>query len=168
MNSSDKYKFVADINVGKLAKWLRVMGYDTLIFRGADDTGMLTLALAEERIILTRDTKFMERRAVKKGEVRAILIRGDELEAQVGDIISELKLPCAYEPFLICIECNELLVKREKPEVRERVPAYVYATQEEFMECPQCHRVYWKGTHWRQMGDRLAELRKDCYPDKPI
>ncbi len=142
------------------------MGYDTLIFKGSDDAGMLTVALAEDRTILTRDTKFMERRIIKEGGVKTILIRSDELEAQIEEVISAISLPCEHESFVICVECNELLMEREKPDVKERVPAYVYETQEVFMECPQCHRVYWKGTHWRQMSDRLVKLRKDCHPDK--
>ncbi len=166
MNLPDKYQFIADINVGKLARWLRIMGYDTLIFKGADDSGMVTAALAEDRIILTRDTKFMERRLIKQGQVKAILVGSDEPGAQLEEVITTLGLPCEYKPFAICLLCNEPLVEKDRLEVKDRVPAYVYETQKAYMECPLCRRVYWKGTHWWKMSDRLIKLRKDCFPDK--
>ena len=165
MNPPDKYKFIADINVGKLARWLRIMGYDTLIFKGADDSGMITIALAEDRIILTRDTKFVERRLIKQRKVKAILIESDEPEAQIEEVITALGLPCEYKPFAICLLCNEPLVGKDRSEVKDCVPAYVYETQKAYMECPLCHRVYWKGTHWWKMSDRLIKLRKDCSTD---
>lgn len=151
-------KFIADINVGKLARWLRVMGYDTLLFRNGDDSAMVELAAREDRIILTRDTRIMARRAVSRGQVKAVLIDGDEMGRQLRQVARELNLGSVIKPFVLCLECNEPLVSRRKEEIRDRVPAYVYQNQDEFMECPNCRRIYWKGTHWRAMTERLARL----------
>jgi uncharacterized protein with PIN domain len=144
-----------DINVGKLAKWLRIMGYDTLLFNGSDDSRMIAKALAESRVILTRDTQIMRRRVVTNGQLKAILIKSDEPEQQMHQVIETLKLDCQFRPFTICLECNQPLLERSKQEVEERVPPYVFQTQSQYMECPVCHRIYWRGTHWQAMMKRL-------------
>jgi uncharacterized protein with PIN domain len=151
---------MADINVGRLARWLRVMGYDTLIFKGEDDADMVTAALIENRILLTRDTQIMKRHPVIKGQVRAVLVKSDDFREQLKQITQELKLPASPKPFALCLECNIPLVGIEKSRVKDLVPAYVYETQREYMQCPSCCRIYWKGTHWKRMSERLREMEK--------
>lgn len=153
-------KFIIDSNVGKLTKWLRLMGYDALFFSGDDDASMLATALAEGRIILTRDTRIMRRRLVANGQLKAILIQSDEPEQQMYQIVATLNLDSQYNPFTICLECNQLLLEISKPEVKDRVPPYVFQTQNQFMECPACHRIYWRGTHWQAMARKLEQLIK--------
>ena len=160
MKPSGTVKFIADINVGRLARWLRIMGYDTLIFKGKDDGDMITAALAEDRIVLTRDTQIMKRRLIKKGQVKALLITSDNVEEQLKQVIDSLNLTPSPQLFAICVECDEPLVEKRKEEVRDSVPEYVYQTQNEYMECPCCHRVYWKGTHWQAMKGRIKKLEK--------
>ncbi len=160
MEIPDKIRFIADINVGKLARLLRMMGYDTLIFKGKDDGDMVIAALAEGRIILTRDSHIMERRLIKKGQVRSILIKSDDAGEQLQQVIGTLGLKLSPQPFAICIECNEPLVEKRKEEVLDCVPDYVYHTHNDYMECPLCHRIYWKGTHWQAMTRRLEKLEK--------
>lgn len=141
-------------------KLLRLLGFDTIPFTGQNDTQMVSIALAENRIILTRDTHVMERRLITSGTVRAVLIKSDDIKEQARQVIDELNLLEQSRPFTLCLECNQPLVKRSKEEVRDRVPPYVFKTQEEFMECPVCHRTYWKGTHWEAMTRRLGKLGK--------
>ena len=90
----DRLRFIVDNNVGKLAIWLRVMGYDTVFFDGTDDSHMVAIALAEGRVILTRDTRIMQRGVVTSGKLRSILIKSDEPERQMrhlgGAVIIEL------------------------------------------------------------------------------
>jgi len=148
-------KFIVDNNVGKLAKWLRIMGYDTLFFNGSDDSRMIATALAEGRVILTRDTQIMRRRLVTSGRLKAILIEGDQPEQQMHQVIETLNLDCQFRPFAICLECNQPLVERSKQQVKDLVPPYVFQTQSQYMECPVCHRIYWRGTHWQAMTRRL-------------
>ncbi len=149
-------RFIVDHNVGKLAKWLRMMGYNTLFFNGSDDSRMIATALAEGRVILTRDTGIVKRRLVTRGRLKAVLLTSYEPIAQMKQVISTLNLDICFSPFSICLECNRTLVKRNQEEVRERVPPYVFKTQKQYMECPACHRLYWRGTHWQAMKRKLA------------
>jgi len=154
----DAPKFIIDHNVGKLAKWLRIMGYDTRFFEGTDDTDLVATALAEERVILTRDTQIAKRRLVTNGRIKVILIQSDDPEQQMRQVIHTLNLDCQLGPFTRCLECNQPLMARGKPEVKDLVPPYVFQTQNQYMECPACHRIYWRGTHWQAMTGRLKRF----------
>jgi len=156
----DAPKFIADCNVGKLARWLRLMGYDTRFFNGGSDSQLVTMAQAEGRVILTRDTRIMKRRVITSGRLKAILIQNDEPELQMRQVIDDLDLDGQFRPFTICLECNQVLVERNKDEVKDLVPPYVYQTQSQFMQCPACHRIYWRGTHWQAMTERLKKFVK--------
>jgi len=155
----DAPKFIVDCNVGKLAKWLRLMGYDTSFFNGTDDSQLVATALAEGRVILSRDTQIMERRVITSGKLKAILIQSDKPELQIRQVIDALELDSNFRPFTICLECNQVLEERNKDEVKELVPPYVFKTQSQFMQCPACHRVYWRGTHWQSMTKRLEKFK---------
>lgn len=151
-------KFVVDNNVGKLAKWLRIMGYDATLFSGDDDGRMVKVALAQNRVILTKDREVMKRRLVTSGKLKAILIRSDDVEAQLRQVVEALNLDYHFSPFSICLECNLRLVEKDKGTVQELVPPYVFKSQREYMECPSCHRIYWRGTHWQAMNRELEKL----------
>lgn len=161
MKPDETPKFIADINVGRLARWLRIMGYDTLIFKGQDDVDMMTAALAEDRILLTRDSELMKRKLIIRGQVKAILVKSDNVREQLREVLDALKPLPPSRPLTLCVECNEPLIEKRKEEVRECVPAYVYETQNEYMQCPACCRIYWKGTHWQAMMERLKNLKKN-------
>jgi len=152
-------KFIVDNNVGKLAKLLRIMGYDTLFFNGQNDSHMIATALAEDRVILTRDTQIMKRRVITSGRLKAVLIESDEPEHQIRQVINILNLDCRFKPFTICLECNQPLLERSKEQVKGVVPPYVFKTQNQYMECPACHRIYWRGTHWQAMSKKLEKLK---------
>ena len=160
MRSIDAARFIVDHNVGKLAKWLRIMGYDTLFFNGSNDSRMIATALAEGRVILTRDTQIMQRGVVTRGQLKAILIESDRPELQMHQVIKALNLDCQFRPFTICLECNQPLEVRSKEQVKELVPPYVFQTQSQYMECPACHRIYWRGTHWQAMTESLQRFMK--------
>ena len=153
-------KFIEDNNVGKLAKWLRIMGYDALFFNGSNDSRMVAIALAEERVILTKDTQIMKRGVITKGRLKAILIQSDQPELQIQQVIDNLHLDCRFKPFSICLECNQPLVGKSKEQVKDLVPPYVFKTQNQYMECPSCHRIYWRGTHWQRMREKLNKFRE--------
>lgn len=155
---SDTPKFVVDHNVGKLARWLRLMGYDARFFRGENDAELVAIALKEGRIIVTRDTRIMQRRLVTKGRLKALLIESDQPERQIRQLIDSFDLDWRFNPFSLCLECNQPLVERKKAELKELVPPYVFKTQEQFRQCPKCQRIYWRGTHWRAMTKRLEGL----------
>lgn len=151
-------KFIADNNVGKLARWLRMMGYDTLSFEDRDDSKLIEIALNEGRVILTRDTQIVKRRLVANGRLKTILVKEDNPEAQLRQVAAALSLNSYFRPFSLCLECNQPLVPRSKADVRDLVPPYVFQTQNQYTECPTCHRIYWRGTHWQAMVRHLEEL----------
>jgi uncharacterized protein with PIN domain len=151
-------KFIVDHNVGKLARWLRMMGYDSVFFTGEDDSRMVKQALAEGRILLTRDTGIMLRRAVTSGRVQAILFESEKPEEQIRRLAAVIDLNSEAKPFTICLEDNEPLITTTPAGVKDRVPPYVFKTQAQYMECPRCHRVYWRGTHWLAMLHRFEKM----------
>jgi uncharacterized protein with PIN domain len=157
-SSASEMKFIVDHNVGKLARWLRMLGFNSLFFSGSDDSHMVKQALAEGRIILTRDTEIMKRRVINNGRLNAVLIESEDPERQIQQLMASLNLMGRSRPFTICLECNQPLVERSPAEVKERVPPYVYKTQTQYMECPACRRVYWQGTHWKAMMLKLEKL----------
>lgn len=154
-------KFIADCNVGKLARLMRMMGYDTLFFRYIEDSRLVRIALAEGRILLTRDTQIMRRRVVSHGQVKMILLSHDDPKEQLRHVFKTLNLDCDSRGFTRCMECNESLLSRTREEVQEVVPPYVFKNHTDYMQCPSCHRVYWKGTHWERMAAEIRRLNEE-------
>jgi uncharacterized protein with PIN domain len=150
-------RLLADSNVGRLARWLRAYGCDAAYAPDVDDRQLIARALAEGRTLLTRDADLMQRRVITHGTLPAILLRSDRVELQLRQVIEELGLATGHE-LSRCLECNVELEPRQKDEVDDRLPPYVRATQTHFSECPRCGRVYWPGTHWQRMRERLAAL----------
>lgn len=155
----DSMKFIVDTNVGTLARWLRMMGYDTLFFEGEDDSAMVRTALAQGRVIVTKDTEIMKRRVVTSGRLKAILVGGDDPELWLKQLVDTLHLDCRFRPFSLCLECNQILLEKTREEVKDLVPPYVFKAQEHYMQCPDCKRIYWKGTHWARMMERLERFQ---------
>ena len=144
--------------LGTLAKWLRILGYDTLFDPDLDDHQLVRLARAEDRILLTRDRELARRRGIS-----VLLIASQELRAQIGQVLADLHL----EPdrsFSRCPVCNELLADIDRETAQSRVPAYVARTQTRFKSCPGCQRIYWRGTHWQQMDDQLSQFLENGTP----
>ena len=155
-------RFIVDSNVGKLARWLRISGFDTLFMKDIDDNRLVRVALDQNRVLLTKDTHIMKRRVVTSGRLKVVLIEHDEVKAQLHQVLTTLNLTDKLNPFSICVECNEQLVPRERKDIEQLVPPYVFETQNQFMQCPKCMRIYWKGTHWERMRgelDRIAGIK---------
>ncbi len=151
-------KFIVDNNVGKLAKWLRIIGYDTLLFKEKNDSKMIEIALNEDRVILTKNSQIMKRRLVTNGKLKAVHIKYDEPKVQLRETVKILNLDHHFNPFSLCLKCNQKLVPRNKEEMRDLVPPRVFEIQEQYMECPSCHRIYWHGTHWQAMVRELESI----------
>lgn len=152
-----KTRFIVDTNVGKLARWLRMMGYDALFINPIDDEGLIAIALKEKRVLITKDTQIMLRRVVTSGKLKALLIEGDDAKDQLRQVARTMKLN-QERKFTLCLECNEPLVPRSKEDVHDLVPPYVFQTQSQYFQCPACHRIYWRGTHWQRMKRELEML----------
>jgi uncharacterized protein len=158
-NEANNYKFIVDQNVGRLALWLRMMGYNTIVFDQTDDWQMIRIALSENRIMITRDTGVMKRRVIIEGKIKTLFVNSENPEEQIGQVIDNLKLS-PVSPFSRCLECNAELMEVLPESVREQVPPYVYETHRQFMQCPVCHRVYWRGTHWQEMLKTIKQLTR--------
>jgi len=146
--------FIVDINVGKLARWLRALGYDTVFINPIDDDELIEIALRENRIILTKDSGIMRRRVVTSGRVTAVHIKHTDWREQLSQVIHTFKLR-NHAPFTRCVKCNSLLECCPHDKAAAEVPAFVLRTQEEFFSCPGCRRIYWRGSHWQRMKRAL-------------
>ncbi len=145
-------RFLADVMLGRLARWLRALGYDTRYDSSFDDGALAKLARAEERILLTRDVELTRRRGV-----RALLIQDDRVKPQLRQVVLACGLN-ANLAFTRCIQCNAQLEPLADAHAAGLVPPYVLQTQTRFRQCPQCAKVYWRGTHWARMSELLREL----------
>jgi uncharacterized protein with PIN domain len=142
--------FIADVMLGKLARWLRILGFDVIYSNTLDDDEIIRLAELENRIILTRDTRLVARRF----QARSLFIESNDSREQVRQVVRALEL-ADFKVFSRCLECNTLLREVDKEAVFEKVPPFVYLTQNRFAICPTCDRVYWRGTHADEMLKRL-------------
>ena len=157
--AEDNLKFIVDENSGKLVKWLRMLGFNTIFFIGSNDSEMVSLALAENRVLLTRDRQIAKRRVAIVGKLKVITIMSDNLSDQLRQVAVALNLNgFRIQPFTLCLEDNHILVPITKEEVKDRVSPYVFHTQESFVECPKCHRIFWRGTHWQNMRAKIAQF----------
>lgn len=146
-------RFLTDPSLGKLARWLRVLGYDTLYYRQMDLGSMMERARKEDRVVLTRAIPLREKLAA--AALPHLFLRSDHLEEQLREVIRAFSLPARSGPFSLCLVCNERLREVAKEAVEGRVPDFVYETQDHFVSCPRCHRVYWSGTHRQRMEAKI-------------
>ena len=140
--------------LGTLAKWLRIMGYDTLFDPDLNDHQLVRQARADDRVLLTRDRELARRRGV-----RTLLLASEQLDDQLRQVLADLDLEPG-QSFSRCPVCNESLVDLDREAAQARVPTYVAQTHKTFKVCPTCQRVYWRGTHWQRMDSQLARLRR--------
>ena len=150
-------RFIVDTNAGKLARWLKMLGYDTLFINDVDDNELIAIGLNDKRVLLTKDTQIMLQRVVTSGRLKAVLIEDDNPKDQLRQVARMIKID-QERKFTRCLECNKLLVPKSKDEVQELVPAYVLETQSQYFQCPVCQRIYWRGTHWQRMNKEMEAL----------
>ncbi|WP_297475526.1 Mut7-C RNAse domain-containing protein [Thermococcus sp.] len=142
-------RFIADMMLGRLARWLRLYGHDTL-YGIKDDDEIILVALSERRTILTRDSGLAER--AKKLGAEAFLLRSNSLEGQVEELKRlGVEFKELFPAKARCPKCNGLLRRASKEEVRGKVPAKVYERYDEFYICQKCGQIYWPGRQWVEM-----------------
>lgn len=149
----ERPRFLADEMLGTLARWLRIMGYDTEYARDLLDNEVLELARAGGRIVLTRDRQ-LAGRAGNGG----LFIASDVLDEQLEQVVSFFGLS-GGAPLTRCTVCNAELERAGREAMAGRVPDRVLSAHHEFFVCPRCGQVYWKGTHWTSIVQRMDRLR---------
>ena len=150
--SASPPRFVVDQMLGRLTRWLRLLGYDALYASGMDDAEIARLARAQGRVILTRDMELARRQGVV-----SLLIESQNLSQQVAQVVRRFAPP-PEATLSRCPICNCLLEDVDRELARTHVPPYVFATQERFRHCPACGRHFWRGTHWPRISRRLASM----------
>lgn len=150
-------KFVVDHMLGRLAKWLRILGYDTVYSPSLDDSALVRISQAEGRLLLTRDTGIVQRKGIQ-----CLLIDSDRLEEQLAQVTRRCGLHFGDQAMSRCLRCNSTLEEVDRETVRGMVPEYVWQNHSHFRRCPACVRLYWRGTHWEQMRGRITALGLDA------
>jgi uncharacterized protein with PIN domain len=145
-------KLLTDGMLGRLTRWLRVLGYDTVYAPDVDDAELLRRARAQDRVLLTADHALAARRGA-----RTLLVQAQDLAGQLRQVRAALGPPPGDE-FSRCVACNGELMQVDKSTLADCVPPYVLATQDEFYRCPDCGRIYWPGTHVERMRGMLDDL----------
>ena len=133
---------------------MRILGYDTSYFDSDRISSLIIAGLREGRIILTKNSRLSRHMGV-----RTVYIEDDFVKGQLRQVINELNLkPDEEDMFTRCVICNILLEGAKKQTVRGKVPTYVFQTQQEFVRCPICGRIYWQGTHWGNVQKYLSQI----------
>lgn len=174
-------KFIADSMLGRLAKWLRILGYDTLYYPDIDDSVLLKIAKDEGRTILTRDTGLIKIRGLKNfifinydnphDQLRQLIGSGvidessihrglSQIYGQSPHIRGRLRIGTVPEIKLLsrCVHCNAVLCPLSSDRVEGSVPDFVLWKSEAVKQCPSCGKIYWKGTHPQKIRDKLKEV----------
>jgi uncharacterized protein len=146
--------FIADGMLGKLARRLRLLGFDVLFFPRASDDEILAAARKDGRIVLTRDTRMPR----GKDGPAVLLVHSERWEDQIAQVLDELDLRDHVRPFSRCISCNGEVKPLAPPDARNLVPPVILETSESFALCPSCGRVFWKGSHYQDMETCIERL----------
>ena len=149
-------RFIVDCMLGKLAKWLKILGFDALYFSKIEDGDLMALAQKEGRVLLSRDNGLIG----KSCNIKTLFIESEDWNTQVEQVLNEFELWEDVSPYSRCIECNVELRDLPKKKARNLVTPFVFEQAESFALCPECGRVFWKGTHHRDMEFKIEEILK--------
>lgn len=146
-------KFVVDCMLGKLAKWLKILGFDAFYDAAADDDRLLAVAQQERRALLSRDQELLARAE----KLPRLAVESESWPDQVEQVLDAFNLWTKTAPFSRCLGCNVRLKPLCRESARNLVSSYVLEKSREFAICPSCGRVFWQGTHYRAMEERLSK-----------
>ncbi|HSN05479.1 MAG TPA: Mut7-C RNAse domain-containing protein [Nitrospira sp.] len=159
-------RFMADAMLGRLARWLRILGYDTAYEKVTTDEALIEQAVRDNRWLLTRDRRLALRKLIRS---RHTLIASDDVEGQLHQMHRELKidLDLTHRRAYRCADCNVVLTSIRHVDAAPLVPPFVAQQYEEFLQCPRCRRLFWPGTHWQNLDRRLTAIRKRSLDQQP-
>ena len=150
-------RFIADVHLGRLIRYLRMLGQDVYYKSNLNKEEVVKLSLDEKRTILTMDKNLLKRNEVTHG----YLVRNSDTEKQVIEIVKRFQLKNQLKEFTRCLGCNSLLRRVEKGEIEFRLPQKVKQNQNEFYICKNCDKIYWKGTHFDRMKSLIQKIKND-------
>lgn len=153
-------RFVADVHLGRLAAFLRMLGFDTAYANNLDDERLARISSEEHRILLTRDRGLLKRSMVTHG----YCLRHTDPRAQTAEIVERFDLKRAIQPFRRCMRCNGELQPVHKDEIVHLIPENTAAHYDEFRRCAACAQLYWKGSHYRRMQSLIDQLKTGSAP----
>ena len=155
-HASHNLRFIADAMLGRLARWLRFLGIDTLYYPDISDSRLIRIAREQNRLILTRDTRLVKMKAVRD----YLLISANDSYGQLIEVIDSLGLK-DFAPVGRCVECNgQLTAIADKTEVKDSVPEFVFLNFNNFLRCDNCGKIYWEGTHPQKFREKLGSIIK--------
>ena len=152
-------KFICDVHLGKLAKYFRMLGFDVVYKNEMNDEDIVKISLTEKRAILTRDLGMLKRSEVTHG----YFLRSKNAAVQTKEVVKRFDLQKLIKEFTLCLECNSQLLKVDREEVVDISPPKVAAFQKEFLMCPDCKKLYWKGTHYQKMLSLVQKIKTMNY-----
>ncbi|MFP4621183.1 MAG: Mut7-C RNAse domain-containing protein [Bacteroidales bacterium] len=147
-------KFILDVHLGKLARYLRLCGFDTLYDNQYEDHAIVKISLEENRIILTRDIGILKYAEVMHG----YWLRSDQPQKQLQEVIKRFDLKNQVRLFTRCMECNAEIRKVNKNKIRDKLLSGTQKYHNEFFQCSLCHKIYWKGSHYHNMLDFIQKI----------
>lgn len=150
-------RFVLDVHLGQLATYLRLLGFDTLYRNDYEDEQLAAISAAERRVLLTRDRRLLMRSQVVFG----YCLHHRDPERQLRNVLHRYRLYDTFTPGRRCLRCNSILLPVTKEHVLHRLEPKTRKYFDEFHLCPQCDRVYWKGSHYQRMQRFITRLRQD-------
>ena len=148
-------RFVADVHLGALARYLRLLGFDTIYRNDLGDAELARLTTHRRRILLTREVGLLKRKSVVRGH----WLRSHDSEAQLAEVVRALQLQRMLRPFTRCMECNGRLQPISRAAVRGGVPDRVHRRFRAFLRCSRCRRIYWRGTHFTRLRRLVMAVR---------
>jgi uncharacterized protein with PIN domain len=148
--------FVVDVNLGKLAKWLRLLGFDTEYQNDLTDAEIASIAARELRVVLTRDRRLLHQKIITHG----YFVRSNLPEEQITEILDRFQLDGQREPFRRCLECNGRIRAVEKEIVLDQLPPRTRIHYDRFFRCDRCNRVYWKGPHYERLRRKIIQVAR--------
>lgn len=153
---TDPQKFVVDANLGKLTKYLRMLGFDSLYDNRFEDEEIIRIATDEDRLILTRDLEMLKNSKVTQG----YFLRSSQPEQQLLEVNEKFDLYRYFRAFSRCMICNGRVKSVEKSKVKDLVKEETYRIFSDFYQCNQCRQIYWKGSHYEKMEALVNSLKE--------
>lgn len=153
-SEKDRPSFILDVHLGKLSRYLRMMGFDSIYRNDFSDPELVTISCREKRILLTRDIGILKYGCLRFG----YWVRATVALEQTKEVASHYNLCHSVLPFSLCMECNSSLLKVNKSQIEEKIPLLTRKYYDNFCQCVNCQRIYWQGSHYNRMNNLLKQI----------